>query len=1116
VAIAMQRIADWLEKLGMSEYAERFAENDIEIDILPELTDHDLEGLGVSLGHRRRILRAIRELGGSPQAAPQTAAASPGPHDSAERRQLTVMFCDLVGSNALSVKLDLEDLRAIIADYHRCCTKLVEYNGGFVARHMGDSVLAYFGYPQAHEHDAERAVRAGLSLVEAVPKLTAAPGVPLQVRVGIATGLAVVGDLIGAGASQEHAVVGETPNLAARLQALAEPGAVVIASSTRRLTGGLFEYRDLGAVALKGFTEHVPAWQVLGAGSAESRFEALRATTTPLVGRDEEIELLLRRWKQAKSGNGQVVLISGEPGIGKSRIAETILERLGNEPHIRLRYFCSPHHQDSALYPSIAQLERAAGFRREDTADQRLDKLEAVLGQGTNDLSEAVPLLADLLSIPTGDRYPPLNLTPQKRKQKTLHAQLAQVEGLGMQQPVLMVWEDIQWSDPTTRESLDLLIEQVPAVRVLVILTFRPEFAPPWVGRSHVTLLSLNRLPPRQRAEMIAKVSGGKALPRDIADQIIDRTDGVPLFVEEMTKAVIESGLLRDAGDRYMVVGPLAPLAIPATLQASLLARLDRLAPTREVAQIAAALGRQFSHELISAVAALPQPQLDDALQQLVTAELIFQRGTPPDAEYTFKHALVQDAAYSTLLRSRRVQLHARIVATFEDHFAENVGAQPALLAHHCAEAGLSDKAVVYRLKAGQQAMARSATTEAVAQLQKGLDELADLPDGPLRQQQELGLRVALASALAATKGYSATDVGETISRAIALAEQIDRPEHVVPLIYGQYAFHGIRSEHKRALLLAGQIERIGATRNDVVTQLEGRRAQGATRYFLGEFVAARALLEQCQGLCEPTHRASGAGLSADPYALMLAQLALTLVPLGYVNQARVRFSEALSEARRLRHAFTLVNVLLRANLFDWFIRTAEAQRRAEELLALSTEYDFPLFLGWATALRGWGLVTLGEAREGLVLLKRGLTAVRATGAVAGTPRQYLWLAEACAVLGQPLEGLDHLAAAAEIIETKEERALEVELHRLRGNLLRATGNRSTAEQSYHQALAVARRQSAKLFELRAATSLARLWRDQGKRREAHDLLAPVYGWFTEGFDTPVLQDAKALLDELA
>ena len=513
-------ISEWLASLGMSEYAQRFADNRIDdVSILRDLTDQDLKDIGVPLGHRRKMLRAIAEMVGTASTQIKSAPASePKPRDDAERRQLTVMFCDLVGSTALSARLDPEDLRGIIAAYHRCCTELVERNAGFVAKYMGDGVLAYFGYPQAHEHDAEHAVRAGLALVEAVPKLATTAGSPLQVRVGIATGLVVVGDLIGAGAAQEQAVVGETPNLAARLQALAEPGAVVIAAATRRLTGGLFDYRDLGTTALKGFAGNVPAWQVLGASAIESRFEAMRTAMTPLVGRDEETDLLRRRWEQAKSGDGQVVLISGEPGIGKSRIAQAVVERLSGEPYTRLRYFCSPHHQDSALYPTIAQLERAAGFRREDTDEQRLAKLEAVLAQGTNDLSEAVPLLADLLSIPTGDRYPPLNLTPQKRKEKTLHAQLAQLEGLVARQPVLMVWEDVHWSDPTTRESLDLLIDRVPALRVLVLITFRPEFTPSWIGRPHVTLLSLNRLPPRQRAEMIAQVTGGKPLPKEIAD----------------------------------------------------------------------------------------------------------------------------------------------------------------------------------------------------------------------------------------------------------------------------------------------------------------------------------------------------------------------------------------------------------------------------------------------------------------------------------------------------------------------------------------------------------------------------------------------------------------------
>src|ERR1700730_14550251 len=547
-------VAAWLRGLGLEQYEPAFRDNFVDADVLPDLTAEDLVGLGVTaIGHRRKLLAAIAALGAEPtrDSAQPAASATSTPISpltiDAERRQLTVMFSDLVGSTALSARLDPEDLRGVIGAYHRCCADLITEAGGFVAKYMGDGVLAYFGYPLAHEHDAERAVRAGLALVEAAPKLTTAAGVPLQVRVGIATGLVVVGDLIGAGAAQEQAVVGETPNLAARLQGLAEPGAVVISSNTPRLTRGLFEYRDLGPVALKGFAESVPAWQALGASGAESRFEALRATTTPLVGRSEEIDLLLRRWDQAKGGDGCVVLISGEPGIGKSRIGQTILERLSDEPHTRLRYFCSPHHQDSALYPSITQLERAAGFRRDGTAEQRIAQLAAVLAHRAQYVTEAVPLLADLLSIPTGDRYPQLNLSPQKRKEKTLRAQLAQIEGLAARQPVLMVFEDVHWSAPTTLESLDLLIDRVLLLRVLVIITFRPEFTPPWVGRPHVTLLSLSRLAPRQRAEMITHVTGGKALPKEIADQIIDRTDGVPLFIEELTKAVVESGVLTDA-----------------------------------------------------------------------------------------------------------------------------------------------------------------------------------------------------------------------------------------------------------------------------------------------------------------------------------------------------------------------------------------------------------------------------------------------------------------------------------------------------------------------------------------------------------------------------------------
>ena len=815
-------IDGWLRRIGLEQYAQTFRDNAIDADVLRDLTNDHLRELGLPLRARLKLLRAVATLGTSEQPPASPEITPTAPRTDAERRQLTIMFCDLVGSTALSTRFDPEDMQEIVGAYHRCCADLIVKAGGFVARYMGDGVLAYFGYPQAHEHDAERAVRAGLALVEAVPKLKTAAGAPLQVRVGIATGIVVVGDLIDAETTQEHEVVGETPNLAARLQALAEPGTVVISSSTHRLTGGLFDYRDLGPVALKGFAETVPVWQALGASAAESRFEALRASATPLVGRGEEIDLLLRRWEQAKGGEGSVVLLSGEPGIGKSRIAETILERLSGEPHTRLRLFCSPHHQDTALYPSITQLERAAGFRRDDTDEQRLTKLEAVLALAANDLGEAVPLLAGLLSIPTGDRYPALDLTPQKRREKTLRALVAQVEGLAARQPVLLVVEDAHWADPTSLELFELIVERASSLPLLAIVTFRPEFVPPWVGRPQVTLISLNRLPRRLRAEMIAHVTGGKVLPQEIADQITDRTDGVPLFIEELTKAVVESGLLVEAGDRYVATGPVTALAIPTSLQESLLARLDRLAPTSDVAQIAAALGRQFSHELISAVAAMPRQQLDDALAQLVNAELIFRRGTPPDAEYTFKHALVQEAAYGTLLRSRRQQIHARIAATLEDQFPDIVVAQPALLARHCAEAGLAEKAVVYWLKAGQQALARSATTEAAAQLRKGLDALDGLPDGPGRRQQELDLQLALGHALIATKGHSAPEVGESFARARALAEQIDRPEYVWRVFFGQWTFHRNRGEYQLALALAEQVEKIGEARNDVSGAMGG------------------------------------------------------------------------------------------------------------------------------------------------------------------------------------------------------------------------------------------------------------------------------------------------------
>jgi class 3 adenylate cyclase len=687
----MQQIADWLQNLGMSEYAQRFAENRIDFAVLPELTDQDLKDLGVVLGDRRKILRAIAGLKSTEAVAPTpaTEAVIAPPQDTAERRQVTVMFSDLVGSTALSVRMDPEDLREVISAYQKCVAETVGRFGGFVAKYMGDGVLVYFGHPQAHEDDAERAVRAGLELVTTVSALEST--VSLQTRVGIATGLVVVGDLIGVGASQEQAIVGETPNLAARLQGLAEPNGVVIAGSTRRLIGDLFELEDIGAQNLKGIAGPVRAWAALRPSPVESRFDALHAGgLTELVGREEELELLLRRWSKAKGGEGQVVLLSGEPGIGKSRLTAALLERLAAEPQTRLRYFCSPQHTDSAFYPIIGQMERAAGLAHDDTPQARLDKLDALLAQ-TSTAKQDATLLAEMLSLPNDGRYPALDLAPQQRRQRTLEALTSQLAGLASQLPVLMIFEDVHWIDPTSLEALNRTVDRIKTLAALLIVTFRPEFNAPWAGQSHVMSLTLSRLGEREAATIIERLVGNKELPADVMAEIVERTDGIPLFVEEMTKAVLEAE--SEGAARLTTAAVASPaLAVPESLHASLMARLDRLGSAKGIAQIGSVIGRELSHTLLTAVARKPEAELQSALGRLIEAGLLFRQGEPPHATYLFKHALVQEAAYGTLLREPRRALHARIADTLESQFTEIAESQPELMARHCTEAGQIEK----------------------------------------------------------------------------------------------------------------------------------------------------------------------------------------------------------------------------------------------------------------------------------------------------------------------------------------------------------------------------------------------------------------------------------------
>jgi class 3 adenylate cyclase/predicted ATPase len=1103
-------VTAWLRGLGLEQYAQLFRDNDIDGEILCGMTAEDLKELGISsFGHRRRLLNAITALGELPSpdlsqsATTVTSAPTSPPLIDAERRQLTVMFCDLVGSTELSARLDPEDLREVIAAYHRVVTAAVTAFDGFVAKYMGDGVLIYFGYPRAHEDDAERTVRAGLGVIDAVGRLNVR-SVKLQARAGIATGLVVVGDLIGEGSAQEQSVVGETPNLAARLQALAEPDAVVIAAGTRRLVGDLFEYRDLGAVEVKGIAVPVHAWQVLRPSAVESRFEALRGVVlTPLIGRDEEIGLLLRRWARATAGDGQVVLVSGEPGIGKSRIAAALEKHIRAEPHLRLRYFCSPHHQDSALYPFIAQLERAAGFARDDPPASRLEKLEAVLAlAGPPD--EDVALLADLLSLSALERHPLPNLSSQRKKQRTLVALLRQLEGLARHQPVVMVFEDAHWIDPTSRELLDLTVERIGSLPVLLIVTFRPEFQPPWTGQPQVTVLALNRLDRRDRTVLVEQIAGGKALSDEVVAQIADRTDGVPLFVEELTKSVLESGV--------SLVG------IPTTLHDSLMARLDRLASVRLVAQIGAAIGREFSYQLLHVVSRLSDDELQAALARLVASELVFQRGRPPEAVYSFKHALVQDAAHSSLLRTTRQRLHAQIAEALEAHSPELMDMQPELFAQHYAEAGLTEKSANFWGKAGQRSVGRSAMVEAAAQFQKGLDQLALLPEIPERQRRKLEFWVALGGALTAVKGQGAPETGDAYTSARQLWEQLGAPSEFLGVPFGQCRYHATRGEIEMALRLDEEFLSLSRRRNDAAGLVLGHNSIARHLMFLGSFLSSHSHLEELIALYDPTlHRSLTHQVGFDPHVMGQALLGNVLCSLGYLDQALARSRAAIDEARALAHPPSLVGSLTNGStVFSFIGDDATLNEAAEQLVTITTEQGFPFYHAQGIICRRWVKVKNGEVTEGISLLRDGLAAWRATGAVVWTPYQMAFLARAYEIVAQVEEALMVLDEALQIVEKTGERWFAAELNRHKGELLLRQGDRGAAEELYRKALSIAREQDAKLWELRAAVSLARLRRDQGRCAEARELLAPVYGWFTEGFGTPDLKEARALLDELA
>jgi class 3 adenylate cyclase/tetratricopeptide (TPR) repeat protein len=1123
----MMDVGSWLRGLGLERYEAAFRENEIDETVLPSLTADDLKDLGIGIvGHRRKLLDAIAALRADANTKVPLSDTLPtidrSPKDAAERRHLTVMICDLVGSTALSARLDPEDLRGVIGAYHTCIAEVIGRYQGIIARYMRDGVLAYFGYPRAQEDDAEQAVRAALALVDAVANFRTNVDAALQVRIGIATGTVVVSELRIDETPVEQAVVGVTPNLAARLQTLAEPGTVLICPSTRRLTGGHFDYRDVGPVALKGWAEPVPVWQVLGTSGVESRFEAMhKAKLPPLFGREEEIELLLRRWRHATQEEGRVVLLTGEPGIGKSHIALALEERLQSEPHIALRYFCSAHHTSSALFPFIGQLERAAGIERSDSPTEKLSKLDALVVQSTA-APERVAVLANLFALPASDRFRLQELSPQKRKEKTFAALLAQLDGLAARQPVFMMFEDIHWIDPTSLELLTATVERLPQLRVLLLITARSEFTPPWPSYPHMTTIPLTRLGRREGAALVERVTSGKTLPKEVMDEILARTDGVPLFIEELTKTVLESGLLQERDDHYVLERPLPSLAIPTTLHASLMARLDRLAPVREVAQIGAVVGREFSYELLSVVAGLPKKKLDEALAQLVESELVFCRGEVPQAIYTFKHVLVRDAAYSGLLKSRRAQLHSAIASAVEQRFPEIVQAEPETLANHLMEAGLNEKAAGYWLQAGKNAAMRSANLEAIAHLQRGAEAVGRLPEGSQRDRRDLDFQFALGPCLIATQGPASGKAVATFVRARELCERLGDPPEYLQVMFWLVTACVVRGELPRAAEMIATLLRLAQAHGDRPALLNAMRGEAMILLFMGRLVDARKAIERAVETFNASNEADrlaarSAGQDAGVADLALMSWALWL--LGDVDTAVTRMTAAFQRAAGIEHPHTHAYACYYASVLHALRgEPAIAQGHAERCLALSEEHGFRQWRGLSRAIRGTCVTVLDPSSDMLKEVMGALEEYRGAGYQLGITALYVLLCRALLLLRQPEAALEVTEQGLATAVHNAEQIFEAELYRLKARALLARGGsdaRTFARPLLDQALMTASSQHARSLELRAATDLAALAIDQGRRDEARAILAPIYAWFTEGLDTQDLKEAKAVLDQL-
>jgi class 3 adenylate cyclase/predicted ATPase len=1058
----------------------------------------------------RQCRSALGPFGPDPQNLPSRIA---------ERRQLTVMFCDMVGSTALSGRLDPEELYELTREYQIVCTEAITREGGYVAQYLGDGLLAYFGYPAAHEDDAVRAARAGLGIVAAVSKLQKS----LHVRVGIHTGLAVVEQSQGQSDSPNITITGETPNITSRLQAIAESDTVVISEATHRLIEGFFVCRSLGKPSLKGVARPFELFLVLDESGVQSRFDrAVLTGLTPFVSREKELELLLQSWEHACAGHGQVVLLSGEPGIGKSRLMRVLKERTTIAGIAELGIRCSQYYQDSALYPVITFLQRLFQFQRNDDTAAQFDKLEKTLQAPGLDLFENVPLFADLLSLPGSKRYPSLGLSPEKQRQRTCEAIIDWLLKVAEQTPTRIIVEDAQWSDPSTLELISQLIERIPRARLFLAMVFRSDFVLPWRSQPHIQALNLGRLSKSATESMTRSIARGKLLPGDVLAEIGAKTEGVPLFVEELTRMILESGKLRELSDRYESIGSLPSLTIPSTIYESLMARLDRLGTAKEVAQLAATIGKEFSYELLHIVSPLDEAKLTGALNKLVDAELLEQRLRPPRTYYSFRHALIRDAAYESLLRSRRRQYHGDIARALEKHFPETIESQPELLAHHFAEAGLIEQAVPLFQRAGQRAFQRSESQEAIRHLKKGLALVRALPETTQQMQEELLLLTSLGPALSATKGFAFDEIETVYASARKLCQRLDASPQVFPVLWGLWLFYLARAQHDTAHELAQECLGMANLSGDKVHLLAAHHALGVSQLNYGNFAAALVHLDQGLGLYEDRQQNSLAfTFGQDPRVVCISHAAWALWFLGYPEQALKKTREALALAQKLSHPFSSAAAAAFASWFFQLCRSPYgAYEQAASAVALSVEREFAFWRGMGTILQGWAITEQSRVHEGTTQIGQGLTTLKTAGVEIMMPYFLALQAEALGKCGQTEEGLHRLSEAQAAADATAERWWQAEIHRVRGELLLhhvgapelKAPERDEVEDCFRRALAIARAQGAKSLELRAAMSLNRM--PQAKNSDTRKTLEDIYNWFSEGFDTADLKEAKTLLEQ--